>query len=77
MSNIDMNMIELTDAELEFISAGDYGGHDIGVVAGAAVGCVAGAIAGGALGMAGGIAGGMELGGRIGGGLEAKITGHP
>ena len=40
MSNIDMNMIELTDADLEMVSAAGSDGASVGAVIGFAVGCV-------------------------------------
>jgi hypothetical protein len=46
MSNIDMNMIELTDADLEMVSAAGSDGASVGAVIGFAVGCVYGGLVG-------------------------------
>jgi outer membrane lipoprotein SlyB len=72
MSNIDTKIIELTDADLEFVSATGEAGHNLGVLAGAAVGTVVGGIIGGSLGAAAVGAVASVAGGRIGGGLEDK-----
>src|SRR6478752_215878 len=74
MSNIDMNMIELTDADLEMVSAAGSDGASVGAVIGFAVGCVYGGIVGGATGAEVGAGIGAIQGGSVGSHLEDKVV---